>query len=270
MRKKLFKLSVGLISGTAITSCGTNIGATNNTSYSTAHTISAQFIDSPTANLQYESLSHSGVTDAEGHFQCNIPEEVSFFIGSLKLGTSICQRIITPQTMAAVIKQTEVPQTTTSASGTITANGTKTFTQVVSTSLPDAPEVVNRVRLLMTLDSDSDASNVIQLPALSEQMKITSTSLDFNNTVNFDNSVPSLLKALPDYSNRSAVGFGQAQTHFSMTISLIPDIPITPNNSPSSNSVSVGNYYNTSTGLFDETGLENKYNAFNQAHEGGK
>jgi len=269
IRNKLFKLSLSLISGTAITSCGTNFGATNvNTSYSTRHTISAQFVDSPVANLQYESLSHSGATDTGGHFQCDISEEVSFYIGALKLGSSICQRIITPQTIAAVIQQTEVPQTTTSASGTVTSNGTKTITQIISTSLPDAAQVINRVRLMMTLDVDGDASNGIQLPAWSEQSKITATSIDFNNTVNFENSVGALLQSLPSTSNRSAVGFDRALAHFSTTISLIPGIQIRPNKATAGKAVNVGNYYNTKTGEFNETSLEQQHSEFDLAHEG--
>ena len=232
-------------------------------------TISGQFLDSAVSNLVYTSFSNTGVTDAAGNFRCALSEEVTFNIGSLLLGTSICQRIITPQTLAADITQTvsQPAQTVTSASGTVSSTGGVTQT-IVTPALPNDPGVLNRVRLLLTLDTDSDPSNGIQLPALSEQNNITQTSLDFSNTNNFDNAVTTIIQQLPSVSNRSITDSLTAQAHFNETLQTMPTVTTTiQNNNQPSIPIFIGPYYDDESGAFDEDRLESEHPEINEADE---
>jgi len=263
MKDLLLKCSIGLIATGALTACG---GGTNTGSISTGSTISSQFIDAAVSNLQYTSFSHNGVTDAVGNLQCSLSEVVTFNIGSLKLGTSVCQRIITPQTLAADITQTitQAAQTVTSASGAIISNGGVAQTVVVPAN-PNDPGVVNRVRLLLTMDTDSDPTNGIQLPALLEQSNITQTTLDYSNTSNFDNTATAIILQLPSISNRSITDFTTAQIHFNATLQSLPAVTTTIQ-SPGQpiSTVPIGQYYDDASGAFDEGQLENDHPEFNE------
>ncbi len=267
MKNRLHRITLGLLGSTALASCG----VTQNqppVSYSATHTIAARFIDSAVSGLHYDSLSFHGETDNKGQFQCNIGEEVKFSIGSLDFGKAICQRIVTPQTLAAEVVQ--VPQTTTSASGTVTSSGgSQVVTKVLSTSKPDAPEVINRVRLLMTMDIDPK-TNGIQLPSQSEQTTVKISTIDFKNTAKFDGTLPPF-KNIPELANRSWVAATDARMHFDQTIrNEIPNITSSPGNNDAAggSTVNIGRYYDSNTGEFKESGLEKDHAEFDGKHEG--
>jgi hypothetical protein len=227
MKNTLLKLSIGLITTSALTACG----GTNTGSVLQGDTISGQFLDSAVSNLSYTSISYDGITDAAGNFQCSLSEEISFYIGSLKLGSAACQSIITPQTLAADVTQTlsQPAQTITSASGAVISSGSVTQT-VVTPANPDDPGVINRVRLLLTMDTDSDPSNGIQLPAIAEQNNISQTTLNFSDTTIFDNAAPAIIQQLPSVSNRSITDSLTAQIHFTETLQSLPAVTTTIQN----------------------------------------
>ena len=69
----------------------------------TATTVTGQFIDSPVQGLGYICSSSSGVrgaTNSNGEYICNAGDNVTFFIGSVSLGTVAAQSAaITPYTL---------------------------------------------------------------------------------------------------------------------------------------------------------------------------
>ena len=260
--KTFHKLSLGLMAA-SLTACG-GAGTTGSVP-SASPTISAQFVDAPVQNLQYSSLSNSGVTDANGGFRCKLNEEVSFNIGALNLGTSICQRIVTPQTLAATVNKAPAPQTTTSASGVVTSTGAVNQTTVAATAPANDPAVVNRVRLLLTLDTDGDATNGIQLPSTDEQKNVTLNQIDFKDTTSFDNDAVTVVQAMPSVSNQSITDPVTAESHFNDTLTnTIPGITATPA-TPNAQPVNIGQYYDDNTGHFDEDSLETEHNEFNES-----
>ena len=237
IKEKLHIASVALIAASMnlsgcnqITSSGLTTGSTlvSGTSESStasqalpANAIQAQFVDAPVANLRYQSKSFSGYTDSTGGFKCSSQEEVSFYIGKLKLGTSICQKIVTPLTLAAKKVVVSQPITTTSPSGVVTQTGTKQTVQVQPAKASD-PGVINRVRLLMTLDGDGNPNNGIQLPTSQEQRKVTVTTVNFDNTATFDNDASNIVSQL---TNGSLVDAQTASAHFSQTLANLPQLP---------------------------------------------
>ncbi len=268
IKNRLLKLSIGLAAGASLTACG---GGTTG-SVPAGHTISAQFVDAPVENLHYDSLSNMGDTDANGRFNCTLGEEVTFSIGKLALGKSICQRIVTPQTISATITQTTVPQTTTSASGVVLSNGAKTQSTVTATAKPDATEVINRVRLLMSLDTDATKTG-IQLPTPAELKKdITQTSIDFKNTNTFDTEAANMIAQIPAgiiKSNSGLRSVAEATTHFNQTLTNdIPNITTTTTNgNGSATPTRIGSYYDDNTGTFNEKKLESEHNTFTEKGE---
>ena len=269
MKNRLLQLSMGLVTSATLTACG---GGTSTGSVPTGQAVSAQFLDAAVSNLHYESFSYPGETDTTGRFTCAFNEEVTFSIGALALGSSICQRIVTPQTISATITQVPAPaQTTTTASGVVVSNGSTVQPTVQATVLPNAPEVVNRVRLLLTLDTDSDPANGIQLPPLSEQNNVTLTTLDYGDTTSFDNTVPGeVIGKIPSVSNRSLVDATTALAHFNDTLIYISSITDTPVTQPALPPVNIGQYYDDNTGWFDEDALETDHSEFNEGNEAGE
>jgi hypothetical protein len=270
MKNRLLQLSIGLVTTASLTACG---GGNNTGSVPTGQTVSAQFLDAAVSNLHYASFSYAGETNAAGNFTCALNEEVTFSIGALALGSAICQRIVTPQTISATISQVPAPaQTTTTASGVVVSNGSTVQSTVEATVQADAPEVVNRVRLLLTLDTDSDPANGIQLPPLAEQNNVTLTALDFSNAGNsFDNTATTeIIGKMPSVSNRSLVDAVTASAHFNDTLTnIIPSTTATPVSQPSSPPVNIGQYYDDDTGGFDEDSLEAEHSEFDESNEHG-
>jgi len=100
--------------------------------------LTGRFVDAPVAGLAYRTPTLSGRTDAEGRFQYRAGERVRFAIGALALGDAPGAAVITP-------------------------------VQLVSDGTPEHPEVINRVRLLLTPDADGDPDNGIQIPEAAHQ-----------------------------------------------------------------------------------------------------
>lgn len=234
MKSNALKTTLGFLSASLLAGCGgddpttgsipagtlsydTRTGITTDGTVDTR--ITAKFLDAAVENLQYKSKSYNGSTIFDGSFSCASGEDVEFLIGSLSLGTATCQGIITPQTLAAK-KTWEIVTgvTTTSASG-----GGGGSSQTIQETLANTPitntEVINRVRLLMSLDTDSDATNGIVLPTTTQQ--ITISSLDFTNTANFESAVQT--NVLDKIAGSTLVTATAATTHFQTTINGITD-----------------------------------------------
>jgi hypothetical protein len=126
----------------------------------------------------------------------------------------------------------------------------------------------------MTLDTDSDVTNGIQLPPPAELSNITLTTLDFSNAGNsFDNTATTeIIARMPSVSNRSLVDAVTAEAQFNNTLmNIIPSISATPGSQPAAPPVNIGQYYDDGTGWFDEDTLEAEHSEFNESaeHEAG-
>ena len=65
---------------------------------------SGVFVDAPVAGLSYTTSSNvSGVTDAEGRYNYNVGDTVTFSIGNLVIGSVPGQGIVTPMTVASAL-----------------------------------------------------------------------------------------------------------------------------------------------------------------------
>ncbi|MEH6387216.1 carboxylesterase/lipase family protein [Pseudomonas profundi] len=91
------------------------------------------FVDSPVAGLRYETDSLNGHTDAQGRFQYNADETVSFYIGDYPLGSAPAEQSLSPLDLVDGAEGVE-------------------------------NETVNNIAvLLQTLDQDGDLNNGIQI-----------------------------------------------------------------------------------------------------------
>jgi hypothetical protein len=91
------------------------------------------FIDSPVEGITYETNTLSGTTDRRGTFYFSPGEQVEFFVGGLSLGFARGKDVITPLDL------------------------------VPGASDENNQEVINIVRLLITLDTDANPENGITI-----------------------------------------------------------------------------------------------------------
>ncbi|PMJ96396.1 hypothetical protein [Vibrio sp. 10N.261.55.A7] len=104
--------------GGETSSGGTTPGASNpgSSTPDQAQTKVGIFTDSAVSNLKYQttkadgSPSLSGVTDPEGKFQFKAGETVTFSIGDLSLGSIVASEVITPLSLPAPIKVSQILQ----------------------------------------------------------------------------------------------------------------------------------------------------------------
>ena len=120
------------------------------------------FIDSPVQGLSYSSASHSGTTDALGRFDYESGETITFSIGDLALPA-------------------------------VTASKAIHVSDLFSGGLTDTA-TVNLARLLLTLDTDADSDNGIQLSAnvISSVNTQLIANLNFSSA-SFDSAVATYL-----------------------------------------------------------------------------
>ncbi len=153
-------------------------------------TVSATFVDSSVSGLQYQCSSSTDVhlTDARGVLTCEIGDTVTFFVGSIELGSTVMNEdtvFITPATL--------VGENTNEAT--------------------DA--VLNMARLLISLDIDQDPSNGIAIDESS--LQDIGVVLEFDQTSeNFESAVESIITQLTDELPEgpyTLVDAGEAQGH---------------------------------------------------------
>ena len=214
-KHKALTIASGLLGATLLTGCGGTDGTIsdyndrnddgynddgyNNTSSNidniTGKTIgslvSAVFIDAEVEGLDYKSNTYNGKTDFNGQFNCAAGEQVEFLVGTISLGTSVCQKVVTPQTLAAVKTQQTVANTSTSVSGVTNSGGSKVVTTVAPVNAND-PKVIDRIRLLLSLDSDGNPANGIKLSQEAQSISKAVGNLRFGGAT-FDNDVQQIL-----------------------------------------------------------------------------
>ncbi|MBE9521519.1 MAG: hypothetical protein IME97_10330, partial [Proteobacteria bacterium] len=138
-----------LLAITLLTACGGGGGGGEGggTSVNTG-----TFIDSPVQGLDYLTVTQSGTTDDQGIFRCEAGEEITFSIGDVVLGTTLCKSIITPLDLVpGAVDETD-------------------------------PTVTNILRFLQSLDENGDLDDAIQItPQIASEVS--------DCPVNFDASV---------------------------------------------------------------------------------
>ncbi len=139
---------------------------------------SGNFGDPPAEGVSYDSGALSGVTGENGEFQYEAGKTVQFSIGEVNLGTAVeGKSVITPQ-------------------------------DLVADGAPDASEVINISRLLLSLDAEP-GDEVITIPETVQKAAVRSNEdvssaiefLDFSNDPAFVNAASQLVAILTrDYS----------------------------------------------------------------------
>ncbi|HCH51317.1 MAG TPA: hypothetical protein DEV59_11620 [Proteus sp.] len=173
MKKTLLS---ALITALLVTGCGgssdgdSNNGGDNGGG-STPATLTGQFIDSAVQGIDFKTSTKQGTTNATGEFVYRNGEEVTFTIGDLGFPSATASAILTPLELA----------------GTQDASD---------------PEVINMVRLLMTLDTDGNPDNGISIPS---QAKEVATPVDFNVSVEEFATSPDVLNLVTNAGQQTPV-----------------------------------------------------------------
>ena len=146
------------------------------------------FVDGPVQNLRYHTATQSGNTDTNGQFLYVEGETITFFIGSVVLGSALAAPIMTPMSL------------------------------VPGANSPDDPAVMNIVRLLLSIDSNQEAGDGIQLSDVSHTAA-DGLAIDFSlNTADFSNNpaVHTLVQSVK--TDGQLVDITVAQGHFNSTL----------------------------------------------------
>ncbi len=150
------------------------------------------FLDSPVINIGYRTETLEGVTNSLGEYEYMPGQIVTFFIGDL-----------------------EFPS--------IAASRTVTVLDLVGTTEPSDPRVVNMIRLLQTLDQDGDPQNGI---TITEAAKSSATQVDFDlSEVDFSSSLAVMTLIMNAGQNDIVVALVNREgaiDHFSQTLDKLP------------------------------------------------
>jgi hypothetical protein len=138
------------------------------------------FIDSPVQGLTYTSSSHSGTTDALGRFDYESGESIIFSIGDINLPA-------------------------------VTASKAIHVSDLYSGGLSDTA-TINLARLLLTIDSDNDSDNGIQLSS-SITSSVENSAL---SNLNFSDSATVFASAVLSYAG-NLVSVQDATDHITET-----------------------------------------------------
>jgi hypothetical protein len=143
------------------------------------------FIDSLVSGVNYRTETQTGSTNTHGEYNYVAGERVTFSIGGIVLGSTLAGPVVTPLMLV---------------DGAADAND---------------PRVVNIVRLLMTLDSDSNPDNGIDIPAVAHTAA-AGLSVDFASAT-FEADIQSLVDTVKG-AGTQIVDAGSAQNHFNTSL----------------------------------------------------
>lgn len=167
-----------------MTACGGGGGGTS----SGPTTATGYFKDSNVAGMAYTSGGQSGVTDQYGRFTYEIGQPVTFSVGSVIVGTTRGDEVVTPL-------------------------------DLISNGTTNSPEVQNIVRFLMTLDSDGDPDNGI---TISDEVQTASeawTQVDFS-TNDLNTALTAIVASCnsADGGNHNVPDTSTAKNHIESTL----------------------------------------------------
>ena len=171
MDKSVKILAMSVVASIFFVGCSSD--NTSNVTAPEIGNITGKFIDSEVQGLNYKCGDKSGTTNAKGEFTCVTLSDVSFFLGTYPIGTAKAVARITPKTLYPTNSQA----------------------------------VTNILRLLQTLDSDSNPSNGITLNQDTVKLlKANSTSITSKTSTEFDN--------ISSVIGKSLISEKDAQDHF--------------------------------------------------------
>jgi hypothetical protein len=146
------------------------------------------FIDSTVEGLNYQTKTHSGITNSRGEYRYEPGETVTFSVGGIVLGSAPATGVVTPLSLVpAAIDETD-------------------------------QKVTNIVRLLLTIDSDGNPDNGI---TISREVAAAAANLvvDFSVVdLSTDAGIISLLGMVP---SRTLADESTAQSHFGETLAAL-------------------------------------------------
>lgn len=166
-----------------ITACGGGGGSSSGPSTATGY-----FKDSNVAGMAFNSGGQSGVTDQYGRFTYEVGQPVTFSIGSVTVGTTTGAEIVTPIDLVT--------------------NGTTQST-----------EVQNIVRFLMTIDSDGDPTNGINISTEIQTAAALWSQVDFS-TSDLNAALTDIVASCntADGGSHSVPDASTAQSHIESTL----------------------------------------------------
>ncbi len=156
-----------------------------------------RFLDGPVEGLQYDSLTWTGLTGAEGTFNYKAGETITFSIGDVVLGSSTARDIITPIDL--------VP-------GAVNATH---------------PVVINISQFLQSLDLDGDPGNGITITTVMREalqgfhVDFTDPDFDHNPDVQAMFATLNDLEIYPE--DRLLISAEDAQLHLEETLTVIAE-----------------------------------------------
>jgi len=181
----LFSLLIVLVACSSGGDGGEPGGGPSGTPTPNPDVLTGIFVDSPVSGANYRTATQSGTTSTAGEYNYVDGESVTFSIGGIVLGTAIAGPIVSPLMLV---------------DGAVDASD---------------PRVTNIVRLLMTLDSDSNPNNGIEITAVAHNAA-AGMSLDFSSAT-FDADAQGLVDAVKGTGTQLVDG-GSAQDHLNTSL----------------------------------------------------
>lgn len=176
------------IAGLLLSACGGgggdggSPGGTNNSPGLVTKT--GVFVDSLVAGVAYKTQSKSGVTNAAGEYEYIDGETVTFSIGDIVLGHTLAGPVVTPVALV---------------------DGARDASD---------PVVSNIIRLLISLDADSDPSNGLDLTSAAAAAAASGLSID---SPTFETDVALLIETVKG-AGALLVDASVAAAHFDETL----------------------------------------------------
>ena len=185
----LILVSVNILAFTFLSSCGGGGGGDAPAS------ITGVFWDSPVSGLKYEA-NPSGLTDTtrmSGKFICKEGDSISFYVGDVALGQTLCKEIVTPIDLVPGAIDEKDPL--------------------------ENPIVMNIARFLQSHDNDQQETMHIDISP-DTSLEVTGTPIDITSPeLDFDNDDD--LKALFIRLDRTPVTAAYAQWHLFTALNSI-------------------------------------------------
>ena len=146
------------------------------------------FKDFSVAGLAFESGQQTGITDGSGRFTCETGNDVSFSVGAVLLGETVCATFVAPNQLASLGAGFDL-------------------------------EVANLARFLQMLDQDGNPDNGIEISALVQQAAENWNQVDFR-TSDLDNELVTIISdaASVDGTPHALPGAQEALTHLVDTL----------------------------------------------------
>lgn len=154
-----------------------------------------RFVDSPVAQLHYQTATQSGETDTEGGFRYRADETVTFSIGGVTLGSALAAETMSPFSLFGVAP----PSTLAEVEPYL----------VYGSNVTDFDRAVNVAFFLQALDADGNPGNGIDLSGRAEALANASISFDVT------------AGAFVNYGMKSfALLYGVANTNFTLATAI--------------------------------------------------